>query len=76
MQGALDRRDARLELPAVEVRAIIGNSDFDVPHRPERLSHAIEKAPQMNADKGGPTLEGNDLGIIYMFRMLLKQSPR
>jgi len=30
----------------------------------------------MNADKGGPALEGNDLGIIYMFRMLLKQSPR
>jgi hypothetical protein len=29
----------------------------------------------MNADKGGPTLEGNDLGIIYMFRMLLKPSP-
>ena len=32
MQRALNRRNARLELPAVEVRAVVGDGEFDVLH--------------------------------------------
>ena len=33
VQGALDRRNARLELPAVEIGAIVGDGEFDILHR-------------------------------------------
>jgi hypothetical protein len=43
VQRALDRRHARLDLPAVEVRAVIGDGEFQGAHAIEKLSHGAAK---------------------------------
>src|ERR1700740_2051618 len=52
VEGALDRRHTRLELPAMESGAVIGDRQLDVAHVPERLSHALRRKPvQRNAHR-------------------------
>jgi hypothetical protein len=43
VDSALNRGQTGLELPAVEVRAIVGNREFDVAHVQQGLSHAGQK---------------------------------
>src|SRR4029077_17381718 len=36
-ERALDRGQARLDLPAVEIRAVVGDCEFDVAHAAQRI---------------------------------------
>jgi hypothetical protein len=53
VKRALNRRHARLELPAVEAGAVVGDGEFDVAHACERI---IARASPRGNDATPPTV--------------------